>query len=179
MATKKEVTPEDVVKSFKDEFKTKIKDTRIEKHTAGTKKNQLIHIWMTIDKSILKNVVKHLMTFEKYPHLAVVSGYDNDKTINLIYHFSLYFGTRYKEMNMNITVELPKANPVVDTITDLIPGALITEQEKQEMLGVKVKNIPKDRRVFISDDFPKGIYPWRKDDKGAESMARNLHEVKK
>ncbi len=37
----RQLTPEEIVKSFKDEFKTKITDTRIEKHTAGTKKMNL------------------------------------------------------------------------------------------------------------------------------------------
>ncbi len=175
----KQLIPEEIVKSFKDEFKIKIKDTRIEKHTAGTKKNELIHIWMRVDRSIFKNVVKHLMTIEEYPHLAVTSGYDIGKNIELVYHFSIYFGVRYNEISLNITVELPKSKPEIESICDLIPGALITEQEKQEMLGIKVKGIPKDKRVFISDDFPKGIYPWRKDETGPEKMVRNLHEVKK
>ena len=74
---------------------------------------------------------------------------------------------------------LPKTKPEIDTISDLIPGALIAEQEKQEMLGIKVKNIPQDRRSFISDDFPKDVYPWRKDETGPKKMVRNLHEVKK
>ena len=174
-----QLTPEKLVKSFKDEFKTKIKEASIEKHIAGSKKTEFIHIWLKVDKSIFKNVIKHIIKLEKYPHLAVVSGYEMGKTINLVYHFSIYYGERAKEISINITVELPKSNPVIETITDLIPGALITEQEKQEMLGIKVKGIPKDERVFISDDFPKGIYPWRKDKTGPEKMVRNLHEVKK
>ncbi len=174
-----EITPEELVKSFQDTFTTKIKNTKIERHKAGKKGNELIHIWMTVDNSVFKDAVKHLMTFEKYPHHAVTSGYDMGKTINLVYHFSIGFGTRFKEMNLNMTVELPKTKPEIETITDLIPGALITEQEKQEMLGVKVKGIPKDKRAFISHDFPKDMYPWRKDEKNAEKMGRNLHEVKK
>ena len=176
----KKLTPEELVKSFKDEFKTKIKDVRIEKHIPKSKKkNELIHIWMTVDNSVFKKTVKHLMTIEEYPHLAVTSGYDMGKTINLVYHFAIYFGKRFEEINLNITVELPKTNPTIDTISDIIPGALITEREKQEMLGVKVKNIPKSDRVFISSDFPKGMYPWRKDNTGPDKMVRNLHEVKK
>jgi len=174
-----QLTPEKIIKSFKDEFKTKIKDSRIEKHVAGSKKNELIHIWLNIDKSVFKKAIKHVVKLEKYPHLAVVSGYDMGKTIDLIYHFSIYYGERTKEISINITIELPKNNPVIETITDLIPGALITEQEKQEMLGVKVKGIPKDERVFIPNDFPKGVYPWRKDETGPDKMVRNLHEVKK
>ena len=66
-------TPEKLVKSFKDEFKTKIKESRIEKHIAGSKKTEFIHIWLKVDKSIFKNVIKHITKLEKYPHLAVVS----------------------------------------------------------------------------------------------------------
>ncbi|MBN2065208.1 MAG: NADH-quinone oxidoreductase subunit C [Candidatus Thermoplasmatota archaeon] len=174
-----QLTPKEIVKSFKDTFKTKIKDDRIETHKAGSKKTQFTHIWMRVDKSVFKDAVRHLMTMEEYPHLAVVSGYDMGKTIDLVYHFSICFGERGKELSLNMTIELPKAKPEIETLTDLIPGALITEQEKQEMLGIKVKGIPKDKRAFISDDFPKGMYPWRKDETGPEKMVRNLHEVKK
>jgi membrane-bound hydrogenase subunit beta len=179
MVERERPTPEEFVKSFTDEFKTKIKNTRIERHLTGPKKNEMIHIWMNVDNSVFKKGVKHLFSFEKYPHLAVTSGYDLGNTIELVYHFSLFSGKRGEEYSVNMTVELPKSNPTIETISDLIPGALITEQEKQEMLGVKVKGIPKDTRVFISEDFPKGVYPWRRDETGPEKMVRNLHEVKK
>lgn len=179
MTKDKRLTPEEVVKSFKDEFKTKIKDTRIEKRTSGSKKTGYVHIWMKVDKSVFKNVVKHLITLQEFPHLAVISGSDMGKTIELIYHFSMYYGTRNNEVSLNIAVDLPKSNPTIETISDLIPGAVITEREKQEMLGVKVKGIPDNRRLFLPDDFPKDVYPWRKDEKGLERMVRNLHEVKK
>ncbi len=172
-------TPEELVKSFKDEFTTKIKNIKIETFTYGKKKTEMKHIWMTVDNSIFKQAVKHLFSFDKYPHFAVSSGYDMGKTINIVNHFSLFHGERAREININMTVELPKTKPEIETITDLIPGALISEQEKQEMLGIKVIGIPKDMRVFISHDFPKGIYPWRKDDKGPAKMVRNLHEVEK
>ena len=44
------------------------------------------------------------------------------------------------------------------------------------MLGIKVIGIPKDNRVFISEDFPEDIYPWRRDETGPEKMVRNLHD---
>jgi len=179
MTKNKRLTPEAIVKSFKDEFKTKIKDARIEKRKSGSKKAEYVHIWMRVDKSVFKNVVKHLITLQEYPHLAVTSGSDMGKTIELIYHFSMYYGTRNQEVSLNIAVEVPKTNPTIETISDLIPGAVITEREKQEMLGVKIKDIPDNRRVFLPDDFPEGVYPWRKDETGPQKMVRNLHEVKK
>ena len=57
--TDKRLTPEEIVKSFKDEFKTKIRDAQIKKRTAGSKKNEFVNIWMKIDKSIFKKTVKH------------------------------------------------------------------------------------------------------------------------
>ena len=175
----KTLTPEEIVKSFKEEFKTKIKDTQIKKCTTGAKKKEFVNIWMKIDNSIFKNTIKHLITLQECPHLAVVSGNDLGKTIELIYHFSIYYGVHLGEISVNISVELPKSKPEIESICDLIPGALITEREKQEFLGVKVKGIPDRRRLFLPEDFPKGVYPWRKDEKGYEKLIRNLHEVKK
>ena len=169
-----------LVKYFKDEFKTKIIKAEIKKRKAGAKKNEFVNIWMKIDKSIFKKVVKHLVDYQ-FPHLAVVSGNDLGKNIELIYHFSVNFGGHLEEISLNIAVEIPKSKPEIETICDYIPGALITEREKQEMLGVKIIGIPDDRRLFLPDDFPKGVYPWRKDKQPEfEKLIRNLHEgVKK
>ncbi|RLF41543.1 MAG: NADH-quinone oxidoreductase subunit C [Thermoplasmata archaeon] len=175
----KRLSPEEIVDQFKEKFGDNIKDSSIKTYHIGPKKIELPDLWITVDRSVFKETVRYLITLEKYPHLAVISGYDAGDTINLIYHFFIYFGEKRREQSINIVVPLPKSNPVVDTISDIIPGALISEQEKQEMLGVKIKDIPKDSRVFISEDFPEDKYPWRKDEKGVDDIARNLHEVEK
>jgi len=173
------LTPEQLLQSFQETFTTNVTDPRIERRTSGTKKTEYVHIWMTLNNQVFKDAIKHLISLHPSPHFAVASGYDLGETIELVYHFSLYYGEKGKEISLNITVPLPKTNPVIETITDLIPGALISEQEKQEMLGVVVKGIPKNTRVFVSDDFPIGMYPWRRDETGPTPLARNLHEVKK
>ncbi len=172
-----QVTAEDLVQSFQNTFSQNITQPRIERHTTGVKKTEFVHIWMHVNRNIFKDVVKHLFSFDEYPHFAVTSGYDVHENIDLIYHFSLYYGFPHKELSINFIVSLPKSDSVIETITDLFPGALISEQEKQEMLGVKVKNIPLDKRVFISDDFPKDVYPWRRDETGPEKYVKNLHKV--
>ncbi len=173
------LSPEEIINQLKDKFGDNIKDSSIKTYHTGPKKIELPDLWFIVDRSVFKETVRYLTTLEKYPHLAVISGYDAGDTINLIYHFFIYFGEKRREQSINIVVSLPKSDPVVDTISDIIPGALISEQEKQEMLGVKIKGIPKDSRVFISEDFPEDKYPWRKDEKGVDDIARNLHEVKK
>lgn len=178
MAEKKRLTPEEIAKYFKDEFKTSIKDVKIKEKIAGSKKNKAVGIWMKVDSSVFKKVVKHLIDLQ-YPHLAVASGNDNGKSIELIYHFTINYEDRLGEIVINISVDLPKSKPEIDSICDLIPGALITEREKMEFLGVKIKGIPDDRRLFIPEDIPKDVFPWRRDETGPEKLYKNLHEVKK
>jgi membrane-bound hydrogenase subunit beta len=170
------ITPEDVLDSFQTKFPNQISSSRIERFSSGNSKTEMRHLWFHVDADIFKQAVHHLFTFEQYPHFAVTSGYDLGDTIELVYHFSLFYGERGRDLSVNITVSLPKNNPVIDTITDLIPGALISEQEKQEMLGVLVQGIPKDTRVFIADDIPSNVFPWRRDQTGPAKLVRNLHE---
>lgn len=178
MTKDKLLTAEELVNSFKDEFKTKIKEAKIKERAAGKKKNVTKSIWMKVDPSVFKDIVKHLIKLQ-FPHLAVASGNDLGNTIEIIYHFTVNFGKRMKVINLSISVEIPKTKPELETISDIIPGALITEREKAEMLGVKIKGIPDDRRCFVPEDFPEGVYPWRRDKTGPEKYYKNLHEVKK
>ena len=167
-----------LVKYFKDKFKTKILKAEVKIKPAGAKKQDMTQIWMKIDKSIFKEFIECLCNYQ-FPHLAVVSGNDFPKDIELVYEFSLDFGKDRKEISLNVAVDVPKSKPEIETVCDWIPGALITEREKQEMLGVKIIGIPDSRRLFLPEDFPEGVYPWRKNEKGMEKLIRNLHEVDK
>jgi membrane-bound hydrogenase subunit beta len=178
----KQLSPEEIVTYFKDKFTTKIKSAEIKKRATGSKKKEFVNIWMKIDKSIFKNYIEHLCTLT-YPHLAVCSGNDLGNQIELVYSFSIYYGKHLQEISLNVGVEVPKNKPEIETICDWIPGALITEREKQEMLGIKIIGIPDNRRLFLPDDFPENVFPWRKDEqtkKEIEKLYKNLNEgVKK
>jgi membrane-bound hydrogenase subunit beta len=170
-------TPEELLQSLQSSFSHGIKDVRLEKRTSGAMKTPFSHLWIKIENTVFKDVVRYLFTLDSHPHFAVASGYDLGETIELVYHFSLFHGERAQEISLNLTVALPKTALEIETITDLIPGALISEQEKQEMLGVKIRGIPQDHRVFISDEFPQEMYPWRRDETGPGKLIRNLHEA--
>jgi len=178
MTEEKILTAEEIVKYFIDEFNTKIKDVKIKKRSAGLKKNETTNIWIKIDKGAFKDIIKHLCALQ-FPHLSVISGNDLVNSIELIYHFTFNYGHRMSEIMLNLSVELPKPNPEIETICDYIPGALISEREKQEFLGIKIIDIPDNKRLFLPEDFPEGVYPWRRDETGPEKLYRNLHEVKK
>jgi membrane-bound hydrogenase subunit beta len=95
--------------------------------------------------------------------------------VELLYHFFVYNSVPNGEISVTLRVPVPKTDLTVDTIADLIPGAVFSEREKQEFFGVKVVGIPDDRRLFIPLDFPEGRYPWRKDETGIpEEMVNKL-----
>lgn len=165
-----------VLDSFKRRFDGRIRSARIERIEHRLKKaSHVRRVWFTIEKKELKNAVRHLCKITEHPHFSVISGYEIGRYLELIYHFSMNYASDLGEIMISMKVRLPKDDPVLPTITDLIPGALISEREIQEMLGVRIKGIPDGRRVFLHPDFPKGVYPWRRDETGPGKLVRNLH----
>ncbi|MCG2826254.1 MAG: NADH-quinone oxidoreductase subunit C, partial [Thermoplasmatales archaeon] len=129
---------EEIIDYFKKRFGDKIIDSRIVKRKIGVKKNEQSIVWFRIERSVFKDAVKHLIELQ-FPHLSVVSGNDSGEDIELIYHFTVNYGEHLKEIPVNISVYLPKDDLKISSICDIIPGALVTEREKQEMLGITVE----------------------------------------
>ncbi|MDO9538477.1 MAG: NADH-quinone oxidoreductase subunit C [Methanocalculus sp.] len=173
------LTPEELVDRLRTTFGDAVTDPRIVTRAEGAKKNPNTNVWMTITRDSLKPVIRHLMEIT-YPHLSVISGWDVGEELRMQYIFSIYFGNHHGEYMVIFTVPLAKNDLNIPTITDLIPGALFTEREKQEMFGVKVTDIPDGRRLFLPEDFPEGVYPLRKDETGVpDSMIKHLWQVKR
>lgn len=171
----KRLSPEEIVEYFKDEFGEKIDDVKIEKRAVGPGKKEFSNIWLKIDRDLIKKAVNHLCGIQ-FPHLSVMTGSDEDDHLKVNYHFTLYYGERLKEISVNISADLPKSDPTIESICDIIPGALITERDVQDMLGVTVKNIPDKRRIFLPKGFPDGVHPWRKDEKGPQDLVRDMYD---
>jgi len=170
--------PEEIIELFKEKFNDSVTDSKIEIKTTGLKKNSYSIIWIQIQSKNFKEAVKLLCTIQ-FPHFAIISDNDTGEEIKLTYHFSIYYGDRFKEISLNLTTNLPKSNLKIPTITDLIPGAQTAEREIKEMLGVTIEDLPDLSNVFLPQDFPKDVYPLRKDEKGAAKMVSKEEEVKK
>ena len=164
--------PQALATSLKRGLGRKASAVRVERLVNGAKtSNPVFRIWLSVRPAALPEAVGQLARLSPDPHFSVISGYDLGKSIELVYHFTAGYGTRHGEFSVSMRVALPKRTPEVPTITAVIPGALISEREVQEMLGVKVMGIPDQRRLFLGKDFPKGVYPWRKDSSGPDQLA--------
>ena len=170
--------PEEIIELFKEKFNASVTNSKIEIKTAGLKKNSYSLIWLEIEPKDFKEAVKLLCTIQ-FPHFAIISDNDTGEEIKLTYHFSIYYGERFKEISLNLATNLPKNNLKIPSITDLIPGAQTSEREIKEMLGVTIESLPDLGNVFLPQDFPKDVYPFRKDEKGAAKMVIKKEEVKK
>ncbi len=136
---------------------------------AGVKQEEFYNLWLEVKREKFKEAVKLLMKLQ-YPHIAIIAGSDNGKTIDLVYLFSLFYGDRFKEISLNLKVSLDREKPSLESITDLIPGAQTTEREIKEMLGVEFIGLPDMHNIFLPEDFPKDIFPLRKNQEGLEEL---------
>ena len=173
--TENVLTPEQVADLFKTKFGTGIREIRVAERREGVKKRPNHNIWISLDRDLLKPAISELVSLH-FPHLSVISGVDCGDAIRLNYHFSIFYGHPGRECTVTFSVDLPKSDLTIPTISDLIPGAVFSEREKQEFLGIRVTGIPDGRRLFLPEDFPEGVYPWRKDETGIpDSMVKNLY----
>ncbi|WOF16362.1 NADH-quinone oxidoreductase subunit C [Methanoplanus sp. FWC-SCC4] len=171
------LTANEIADRFSDKFAGKISDISIRQWTEGAKSTPVNSVWITIERSILHDAVKEVISID-YPHFGVISAVDEVDFVELLYHMYVYFGCPGKGVEITLKVALPKEDLIIPTISDLIPGAVYSEREKRELMGVEVADIPDKRGLFLPDDFPKGIYPWRKDDAGIkEGMVKDLWAV--
>ncbi|HPT15851.1 MAG TPA: NADH-quinone oxidoreductase subunit C [Kiritimatiellia bacterium] len=131
----------------------------------GVKGRKSKQVWLKIARESLIPTLQRLVAIH-YPHISVIACADVGAQVELMYHFHVYWGIPHEEVLVTLTVALDKADLKVPTITGIIPGALTSEREKQEMLGIEVVDIPDGRRLFLPEDFPAGVYPWRKDETG-------------
>ena len=170
------MNPEKIIELFKEKFDGSIINSKIEIKTAGLKRNSYNIIQLQINSEDLKNAVKLLSTLH-FPHLAIISGNDMGEEIELVYHFSIYYGERFKEISIDLSIHLSKKDLRIATITDLIPGAQVTEREMKEMMGITFEGLPDLPNLFLPKDFSKNIYPLRRDEKGIYPLSMNGNYV--
>lgn len=97
----------------------------------------------------------------------IASGVDTRSHMEILYHFII------ETMNLMISlrVKLQKHKPQIDSLAPFIEAANWVEREIHELLGIDFKGHPDMRRLLLSDEWPEGVYPLRRDykewDKGA------------
>ncbi len=90
----------------------------------------------------------------------IASAVDDFDGLEVLYHFSL----DRSGVVVSVRVILKdKLNPAIDTITKVTRSAWWIEREMHELFGINFNDNEDLRPLLLSDDWPKGVYPMRKD----------------
>jgi NADH-quinone oxidoreductase subunit C len=92
-----------------------------------------------------------------YETLNFVAGVDRGAALETVYHVYSWKTNTWLELH----VEVPKAEPAVDTVCDIWPAADWHEREAWDMVGIRFIGHPDLRRILLKDDFIG--HPLRKD----------------
>lgn len=107
------------------------------------------------------NKVPEVLAFAKnelgFSALCTITALDSGENLEMIYHVA------NGGVVLNLKALVPKTNPVFETVTGLYEGATMYELEAHNLLGIQVNGIPEGIRYPLSDDWPEGQYPLRKD----------------
>ena len=172
------LTPEQIVETLSGELGKVVLETRIQRRCEGVQKKENRNVWITISRDAVHKAAESLMKIS-YPHLSCIAGYDKgakSPDLRVQYIFSIYGGIEDAETMVIFSLDLPKTDPVLPTITDLMEGTAFTEREKTEYLGIRIEGLePSEHRFFLPQDFPANVYPLRKDEKKIpDAMVKDL-----
>jgi len=105
----------------------------------------------------IRQVLQRIMQDDPGTCISAITGLDLGDKIGVLYHI------RLRQALVTIITEVLKSKPVVQSITDLIPGANFHERELTDLFGVVVEGHPNPGRLVLPEDWPADLYPLRKD----------------
>jgi len=130
-------------------------------------KDKLTAIEQTVDNRIYllceaeNSYEVNKFLFEEVPlRFVIATGVDSDDCFEVLYHYA------YDQIGCVVTLKAfirDRENPSIESIAPFLPGAEWIEREIHDILGIEFKNHPDMRRLILSDDWPEGVYPLRKD----------------
>jgi len=103
-------------------------------------------------------VITHLVTTAGFTILCTITGLDLGDTLAALYHLA-----RENGVVLTLSVAVPKAKPVLKTITGFFPAADCYERELVDLLGFEIEGLAPGNRYPLPDGWPPGQFPLRKD----------------
>jgi len=139
--------------SLLNDLKIKFKDSIKDFSDKSSKR-----VYIEIDPKDIKDVVRYLFV-DLEARFNIASGVDTRFDMEILYHFTI------ERLNLliSIRVKLDRDKPKIDSISSIIKGAAWIEREMCELLGIDFIGHPNLKRLLLSDDWPKGVYPLRRD----------------
>jgi Ni,Fe-hydrogenase III large subunit/Ni,Fe-hydrogenase III component G len=104
-----------------------------------------------------RDVIKAITEADEKTAISAITGLDFGQNLGVLYHF------RTSNAFITVRAEVPKENPKIATIVDLVPGATFHELEVADLFGVIFEGNTLSGHFVLTEDWPEGVYPLRKD----------------
>jgi len=115
-------------------------------------------LFLEVDLANFREVFDYIVKALNFAHLISITGLDEAENLGFIYHLGAENG-----IVLNLKTSANKNNPAIKTVTNYFPGADIYERELIDLFGAKVEGMAPGDRYPLTDDWPKGEFPLRKD----------------
>jgi NADH-quinone oxidoreductase subunit D len=112
---------------------------------------------VTAANGLHRDVIKAMLAVDEKTGVTAITGLDLGANLGVYYHMHASNGF------VTIKTEVPKENPKIQTIIDIHPGAAFHELEVTDLLGVTFEGHPMSGHFVLSEYWPEGVYPLRKD----------------
>ncbi len=114
-------------------------------------------VFVRVNAGVHRDVLRVLLDKDESAGISAITGVDLAEAIELMYHIRTHGSI------VTIRTEVPKEDARIKSITDLIPGANFHEREVADLFGVTFEGHPNSRRLILSENWPKKLFPLRKD----------------
>jgi NADH-quinone oxidoreductase subunit C len=90
--------------------------------------------------------------------LITISTLDNGETFELLYHL---IGPH--RIIVTLAIDLPRTQPDMLTVSDILPPAGIYERQIHDLFGITFEGHPDLKKIILNEDWPENEHPLRKD----------------
>lgn len=144
------MTADEIIKNINDRFGSRI---------LNINKKSDRRVYIDIYPKDITGLVRYIFKESGF-RFNTASGVDDFDSLEILYHFS--------HDTSGITISLraiikDKQDPHVDTITNITRSAWWIERELYELFGIEFDGNTDLRPLLLPDDWPKGVYPLRKE----------------
>lgn len=155
---------EGLINQLKTRFPKEIKETKIERARRVT---------IVFEKDYVLDIAAFMQHELGLDHVKGVAGvdYPTRKILEVLYFIASYSKSEIQDIIVTLKTELPRDNPIINTVTSVWPSAHFHERETFEMFGVKFEGHPDLRKLLTLDNW-EGPPPMLKDIKFPEMGQR-------
>jgi formate hydrogenlyase subunit 5 len=123
---------------------------------------QLGKATIVTNNGLHRDVIQAMIDADEKAAISAITGLDLGANLGVLYHF------RTSNSFITIRAEVPKDNPKIQTISDITPAAVFHELEVADLFGVVFEGHPSPGHFVLSEYWPDGVYPLRKDCNASE-----------